>query len=148
MSWSVLRWIADQFYAGSVDTLMKGLIDSDLTGFALLESFAGMPPEEFLPYWAATLYLDDRESGLDTMLRYTSWDLVDVFESGGLVETGRLIPRARGFDDFSDQLSVRGGSSGYFRVSGATQPATALFVSSPVGGPLPSHMQVWVVKIP
>ncbi len=148
VTWSLLRWIADQFYAGNEDTFMKGLIDSNLTGFALLESFAGMPAEEFLSYWAATLYLDDRESGLDPMLRYTSWDLPDIFESGQLVETGRLIPRARGFTDFTDQLSVRGGSSGYFRVSGASQPATSLFVSSPVGGPLPSHVQVWVVKIP
>jgi hypothetical protein len=148
VTWSLLRWIADQFYAGDEDTLMKGLIDSNLTGFALLEAFAGMPAEEFLPYWAATLYLDDREAGLDPMLRFTSWDLVDIFESGGLVETGRLIPRARGFTDFTDLLSVRGGSSGYFRVSGASQPATSLFVSSPVGGPLPSHVQVWVVKIP
>jgi hypothetical protein len=141
VTWSLLRWIADQFYPGSEDRFMKGLIDSDRTGFALLEEFVGMPVEDFLPYWAATLYLDDRETGLDPMLRYTSWDLLDIFESDG------LVPRARGFTDFWDLLSVRGGSSGYFRLSGADQPATSLFVSSPAGGPLPDHVQVWVVKI-
>jgi hypothetical protein len=76
----------------------------------------------------------------------TSWNLFDIFDRH-LVPAAVLTPKSRSFSSFVDDLSVRAASSGYFRVSGASHPATAIRISSRSDGDLPSIMQVFVVRL-
>jgi hypothetical protein len=147
LPWSFLRWASDQFFAGNEAALQRALINSSRTGLDLYESAIGRSREDLFPAWAAALYLDDRED-VDRSLSFTSWDLVDVFESGVVVPTGRLIPRMRAFESFTDNVRVRAGSTAYWRISGVAQPATAIRVRQGGGAPLPDYLLVWVVKIP
>ncbi len=67
--------------------------------------------------------------------------------SQGYGETGQLGPRERRFAPFTDAVSVRGGSTAYFRISGAGRAGTAIRVRDASGAPLPAHMRVWVVRL-
>lgn len=151
VAWSLLRWIADQFYPANESAFHQGLIDSPLTGLNLLESSTGVDRDVFLPSWSAALYVDDREP-VDPLLTYTSWNLFDVFEGNDgqfqILPSGRLRPRERGFTTFQDDARVRAGSTAYWRISGATQPGTAVRVTDQAGGNLPSEMTVYVIPLP
>ena len=75
-----------------------------------------------------------------------SWDLFDIYEVG-LTSGLRLVPTAVSFADFTETFRVRGASTGYFRISGTTRPATAVRARDLADGSLPSSMQFWVVKL-
>jgi hypothetical protein len=92
------------------------------------------------------LYTDDRVPGLERRLTLPSWNLFDVYGSSA-PEAARLTPRSRTFASFSDDFSVRAGSSAYFRVSGASHPATAIRVRTPSDNQLPSIMQLFIVRL-
>jgi hypothetical protein len=42
---------------------------------------------------------------------------------------------------------VRAGSSGYYDISGSNRSATAIRFRDGAGDALPSHMQVWIVRV-
>lgn len=145
---SLLRYIADQFgpaYPGGEQGLHRDLITTTQSGFGALETVTGLPIETVLARWAASLYVDDRFPGMDPTLRWSTWNLFDIYD--GLIDEAQLHPRARGFANFSDDFSVRGGSSAYFLISGAGRPATAVEAVSQSGASLPAFMQVWVVRV-
>jgi hypothetical protein len=83
---------------------------------------------------------------MSARLSMPSWNLFDVFDIGSL-ETARLTPRVRTFSNFNDAFQVRAGSSAYFRVGGASRPAAAIRVRNRSGDPLPTTMQVFVVRL-
>ncbi len=148
-SWSFLRWLTDQFgpgYAGGEQGLQRALVDATSSGFADIRQVVEQPVPDLLPQWAAMLYVDDRFTGMDARLLMTSWNLFDIFDN--LVTTAQLTPYQRTFGTFTDSISVRGGSSAYFRVSGTSRPATALRVRSQSGGTAPGGIQLWVVHLP
>jgi hypothetical protein len=89
--------------------------------------------------------MDDRVAGLDPFLTLPSWDLFDV--ESNVAPEARLEPRLRAFDDFSQAVQVRAGSTAYFLVSGADRPSTAIRVRAPSGGFLSPAMQLWVVRV-
>jgi hypothetical protein len=147
-AWSFLRWLADQYgptFAGGEPELHRLLIENPNSGFATIASVTGVPINVLLAEWAAMLYVDDRVATANPRLTMTSWNLADVFDSR--VASARLQPGERGFANFTDEVTVRAGSTAYFRISGAARPATAVQVSDPAGNGLPSHMQVWVVRL-
>ena len=147
VTWSFLRWLSDHYgptFPGGESEMHKRWIDGPLGGFASIEALVGQPIEELLAHWAASLYLDDRISGLDPLLTLPSYDLVNI--ESNVVPEARLTPRARGFADFAQPLQVRGGSSAYFLVSGANRPSTAIRMRSSTGGFLDPSVQVWVVR--
>ena len=149
LSWSLLRWLTDQFgptFAGGPQGLHRALINNPAVGYSNIASVVGVPIKTLLAQWAATLYTDDRVTGLDPKLRLSSWNLFNIFDDN-LVETARLVPRSRGFASFTDNFSVRAGSSAYFRVSGSSRPATAVRIRNNSGGTLPAIMQVFVVRL-
>jgi hypothetical protein len=146
--WSLFRYISDQYgpaLPGGAQALHRRMIDSDFFGFANITAAVGVPIDVLMAQWAATLYTDDRVSGIDPRLTFPSWNLVNI--ESRLVGPARLAPRERLFGAFSDQVSVRGGSTAYFVVSGSGRSATSIRVRDSSDGPLPDYMHVWVVRI-
>jgi len=147
-SWSFLRWISDQYgpaFPGGEMGLHKKLVDNSSTGFATISDVTGAPIDVLLSQWAAALYVDDRVLGLDSKLTFTSWNMAAI--ENGIVQTARLVPRDRAFGAFSDAVSVRGGSTAYFLVSGNGRPATAIRARDASDAPLPTGMRMWVVRL-
>ena len=95
--------------------------------------------------WAAALYADDRVANLDPKLKFTSWNMRDI--EAGITQTARLTPRDRQFGAFTDQVSVRGGSTAYFLVSGNGRGATGIRARDASDGTLPATMRLWVVRL-
>ena len=153
--WSFLRWLSDQFgpnFAGGAGELQSALIDSDLFGFDNIEAVVGAPIETLLAQWAAMLYLDDRvlvdgtPAAADPVLTMPSWDLFNI-TSTIVVEEAQLIPRSVGFTNFSRDLNVRAGSTGYFLLRGGGRPATAIRATGAGEQLLPAAMQFWIVRL-
>lgn len=153
-AWSFLRWLTDHFGGptpSGAQNLHRALINDSGAGgagFATIVRVAGAPINTLLAQWAAMLYLDDRVSGLEPRLTMTSWNLFNAFQvvAGTQRQPLSLQPRARGFIGFTDNLSVRGGSSAYYTISGANRPPTYIRFRQPNGSQLPAGMQVWVVR--
>ena len=116
------------------------------SGFTNVAAVVGEPISTLLAQWAAALYVDDRVIGAATRLTMPSWDLFDIYEVR-LLSGLRLAPTAVSFADFTQTFKVRGASTGYFRISGATRPATAVRARDLADGDLPSSMQFWVVRL-
>lgn len=151
--WSIFRWIADQYgpgHPGGEPGLMRALIDHRGAGYSTVADVTGVPMNQLLAQWAATVYVDDRFPGMDPRLRMTSWNLTAFAGpegvQGPLIQTVWLRPRMRTFGSFVDQLSVRGGSTAYFRLSGV-RPAFTLSARTPAGSTLPGHLQMWIVRV-
>jgi hypothetical protein len=145
VSWSFLRYLTDQFgpgFAGGEAGFHRRLVDDASLGFATMEAVTGQTRDVLLARWAASLYVDDLVA--NPQLRFTSWNMQNIF--GSLIPTARLTPRELAFGTSNTAVSVRGGSSAYFRVSGAGRPATAVKARS-AGGALPATGQMWVVRL-
>ena len=101
------------------------------------------------------LYVDDRQLSdgtivqADPAMTMSSWNLFSVFDSTAVWEgmAHTLVPRERSFADFSDDVNVRAASTAYFIVAGDTRAATAIRARDPSDLALPSHMQVWIVRM-
>jgi hypothetical protein len=146
--WSIFRWLSDQFggqFPNGEKELHQRLVDNEFAGFATISSVVGVPMETLLAQWAATLYVDDRFPGVDPKLSMKSWNLLAVEQR--LNVNARLAPRDRQFAPFTDQITVRGGSSAYFVLSGAGRSATALRIRDITDAQLPLGMQVWIVRV-
>jgi len=146
--WSFLRWISDQYgptFPGGEKAIHRRLIDNTLVGFATISEVVGEQIDVLLARWAAALYLDDRITNLDPKLRFTSWNLAAI--ENRLVQTARLVPRDRPFAAFTDQVSVRGGSTAYFIVSGSNRGAVAIRARDTSDNQLPGVMRMWVVRM-
>jgi len=146
--WSILRYVSDQFgptFPNGEKGIHQALIDNSFTGFATLTSVIGVPIDVLLTRWAATLYTDDRFGGIDPKLTMKSWNLFAI--ESRLVATAKLLPRDRQFTGFTDQVSVRGGSTAYFLVSGAGHAATGIRLRDLSDAPLPDIMRVWIVRV-
>jgi hypothetical protein len=147
--WSFLRWVSDQYgpsFPGGEQGLHRAFVQDTRTGFETISGVVGQPIDLLLARWAAALYMDDRIPETHPSLRFTSWNMTDIFSR--LFETARLRPRQRGFAASADNVSVRSGSTAYFRVFGsAGHPAGAVSVTGTGGASLPGHMRVWVVRI-
>jgi hypothetical protein len=145
--WSLLRFISDQYgsqFTGGEAELHRRLINGTTRGFANIERVINTPMRDVLARWAATLYADDRVTNLDQSLRLTSWNLDSV--RNALVESAQLVPKSRTFSGFNETVSVRAGSTAYYRVSGTNRPAASFRVRTPSGGMPPGQIQVWVLR--
>ena len=147
--YAFLRWLSDQFgssVAGGEKAIQHALVDNRSKGLAAIASVVHVPIDTLLAQWAAALYVDDRVPGAALRLTFPSWNLFDL-DTRRINTTGRLVPRERAFGSFTDAVTVRGGSTAYFRVSGAGRAGTAIRAAAPGGGTLPAGMRVWVVRL-
>lgn len=147
VSWSFLRYLTDHYAAsaGGGPAFHRRLIDGNASGFINVSQTLGVDISEVLAQWSASLWLDDRFTGMDPILTFPSWNLVQIVDEG-LIEEAHLQPRMRGFTSFDDAVGVRGGSTAYYTLSGGNRPATYVRFRGADGGALPAHMQVWVVR--
>lgn len=149
VGWLILRWLSDVYgpaYPGGEKALHHALVDRQTSGYDDMSGLAGVPVDSLLAMFAAMQYVDDRVSGADPRLTLPSWNSAEIL-SQAYGETGQLAPRERRFAPFTDAVSVRGGSTAYFRISGAGRAGTAIRVRDASGAPLPAHMRVWVVRL-
>ena len=126
--WSFLRWLSDHFavnFAGGEQDLQRAIVSGSTSGYDNISAVIGEPISTLLAQWAAALYVDDRVPGAALRLTMPSWNLFDIYEVG-LAPALSLVPTAVSFADFTETFKVRGASTGYFRISGATRPATAV----------------------
>lgn len=146
-SWAFLRWLTDHFAdaVGGEGAFHQALIDARGSGFERVATLAGLPIETLLARFGASLYVDDRISLADALLDFPSWDLFDLDET--IVEQAQLVPRSVAHEDFSQDVSVRGGSTAYFRISGPGRPATAIEFTGAAGGALSPDVRVWAVRL-
>jgi hypothetical protein len=147
--YALLRWLSDQFgsvVAGGEKAIQRSIAGNRSAGLAAIANVARVPIDTLLAQWAAALYVDDRVPSAAPRLTFSSWNLFDM-DSHRMNVTGRLVPRERAFGGFTDAVSVRGGSTAYFRVSGAGRAATAIRARDSGGGALPAAMRMWVVRL-
>jgi uncharacterized protein YjdB len=146
-SWAFLRWLTDHFAdaVGGDGAFHQALIDASGPGFDRVATLAGLPIETLLARFGASLYVDDRISLADALLDFPSWDLFDFHES--VVQQAQLAPRNVGYEAFVQDVSVRGGSTAYFRISGPGRPATAIELTDAAGGALSPDVRVWAVRL-
>jgi len=147
--WSLLRWIADRYgptYPGGEAGLQQAIINSTAVGYANLEEVTGVPIKSLLAKWAAALYVDDRIPGASADLKFSTWNLHDIFELHA-PPSAHLNPISHGFGSFNESAAVRAGSTAYVRLSGTDAPATAVRIRGGGGSQLPEHMQVFVVRL-
>jgi hypothetical protein len=148
-SWSLLRWLSDQFgpsYPGGEAAFHQDVIGSStLTGFDLLASLVGAPMDSLLAQWAAMLYVDDRLGGANARLTMTSWDLADIFAA--VPSAAQLMPGQVLFGSFVSSGQVRAASTHYTLISGSNRPGTAVQALDDTGQSLPANMQMWVVRV-
>ena len=148
-SWSFLRWATDQFAAvtpGGAQGFNRALIDDNQSGFATIQNVTGTPMNVLLSQWAATLGLDDRVPGMEARLTMPSWNYHDIFQATLDDQPLEIEPRERTFSTFTDDIAVRGGSSAYYTITGASRPDTYIRFRRENGQELSSGMQVWVVR--
>ncbi len=146
--WSFERWISDQYgpsFPGGEQGLQKALVVDPGSGLDIVSDVVGVGLDTLLARWSAALYVDDRIPSPDPSLTFSSWNLHDFELHTPTAE--HLQPTGEGFADWTAETRVRGSSTAYFLVSGATHPATALRVRAPGGAALPSYMQLWVVRL-
>jgi len=144
----LFNWLSDQFgpgLPGGRQEVQRRLVDSSVRGFANIQAAVGESMETLLPQWAASFFVDDRVAGANARLIQPSWNLLNV--ESRLRESAQLNPRERGFTTFSDVTQVRGGSTAYWRLSGAGRPATSVRARGSNESILPSIMRVWVVRL-
>jgi uncharacterized protein YjdB len=143
-----LRYLSDQLgptFPGGEKAFHKQLIENEFVGYTTITDVTGIGIDVLLARWAAALFVDDRVVGIDPKLTFTTWNLTSV--EAGLVPSTHLTPRERAFGTFSDQVSVRGGSTAYFLVTGQGRSATGLRVRDLSDGPLAPNMRLWVVRV-
>ena len=146
-AWAFLRWLTDHFgvAVGGDGAFHQMLIDARGPGFERVETLTGLPVETLLARFGASLYVDDRVTPVEPLLDFPSWNLFDL--DGQLIDQARLLPRVLGYQDFTLDVSVRGGSTAYFRISGAGRPATAIELTGPAGGASSPDLHVWAVRL-
>jgi hypothetical protein len=147
VGWLFLRWLSDQFgpsFPNGEKGLQRALVDLRAKGMTGVSQLVGVPTDSLLAQFAAMQYMDDRVPGAAPSLTLSSWNLPGALS---LTEDKQLAPRERPFGTFSDAVSVRGGSTAYFRISGSGHGATALRVRGADGAALPPHMRLWVVRL-
>ncbi len=149
ITFSLVQHAIDFYGAGlgGPQAIHQAFVDyTGVPGFAAIESVFGMSMSDLMASWAPMLYIDDRfvAPSLDGY-QFLNWDLRSVEAAWGA--GADLLPRARGFGDFQDDVSVRSASTAFFDVSGAGRDATAIRVTDQAGAALPATFQVFIVRV-
>ncbi|HEX8394534.1 MAG TPA: Ig-like domain-containing protein [Longimicrobium sp.] len=75
--WAFLRYAADR-RGGDENTLWRGLVDSNLTGFGNLKLVLGVDPREWIRDWTTSVYTDDLVA-TEARFQQPSWNFRSFF---------------------------------------------------------------------
>ena len=145
--WSLIKHAIDRHFPGADNQkqILHAFSDyAGAPGFAALEAVLGRSVATLMAEWAPVLYIDDRYNA--PAFQMANWN-VRAIAAVWATPNAELQPRIRGFGDFLDQVSIRGGSTAFYEVSGVGRPAFALRIRDPVGGALPPSVTAWVVRV-
>jgi hypothetical protein len=141
-TWSFLRYAADRL--GPTDgTIWQRFDDATTTGIATLQAVFGTDPVPLLRDWTVANYVDD--SGVSTDPRYShkSWNFRDIYTKTFVGVPSYPLRVTQVPDDTPIDLSNRGGSATYLRLSVPAGKEALITFSS--GGGLPSAPLQFVV---
>lgn len=151
-SWSFQRYLSDRFGPGHPDGeagFHRDWIDANpsVIGKENVEMLVGQDIDSLFAQWAAMHWADGRVAAAVADIQMTSWDLFDVFSAA--VEGARLTPPERSFTSFTDARTLRGGSTGYTRLSAAgARTALAVRARGAADAVLSTGVlpQFWIVR--
>jgi hypothetical protein len=147
--WSLIKNAIDRYHGGPAGqkAILRAFSDrrgSPAGGFADLQAVLGRPITTLIAEWAPVLYLDDRYPAAGFQL--ANWNIRDI-AAAWQTPNAELMPRVRAFAGFTDAFNVRAASAGYYEISGAGRPATALRFRDAAGKVLPTFVVVWIVRV-
>jgi hypothetical protein len=127
--WGFLRYAADQRGATDGDVWMR-LVNSPVSGFENLFDVFGPTFPDLLDHWSVALYTDDATPSVAAAFTQPSWNFRSAFPA--LPMGARAYPLASAVlaDAVSSRVSLRGGSSAFFRFSIASGREAAIVVTS------------------
>jgi hypothetical protein len=151
VTWSLLRWVNDHFgptFPGGERGIQQAIVNNDISGLENIEDVIGMPTEDFMAEWAASLYLDDRGvTGLPSRIDLPSWNMRTIYEGGSFPASARLDPAQLVFADFAQNVDVRAASTAYFILSGAVAAPTAVRVRDQTDQFTSPIIQIFLVRM-
>ena len=144
--WAFLRYAADRHGSSDADVWLR-LVNSPVAGFDNLFDVFGSDLSQMLNSWSLSVYTDDDTPGIDAMYTQPSWNFRSAFpalptaaQPYPLLGAVRVLP-----DDVPQSVSLRGGSSAFFRFSITAGKEAVIRLTS--GGWLPpAAVQATVVR--
>ncbi|MBA3672425.1 MAG: Ig-like domain-containing protein [Gemmatimonadaceae bacterium] len=141
-TWSFLRYAADRLYTTD-GAVWQRFADSYEQGLATVRTALGTDPAPLFRDWAVANYVDDLGLSSDARFQHKSWNYRDIFTTTFLNIPTYPLRTVAMTDGATAQLSVRGGSASYLRLSvGAGKEALLTFSS---GGGAPNGAMQYVV---
>ncbi|PYP67358.1 MAG: hypothetical protein DMD26_04855, partial [Gemmatimonadetes bacterium] len=144
--WAFLRYAADRHGSSDGDVWLR-LVNSPVAGFDNLFDVFGSDLSQMLNSWSLSVYTDDDTPGIDAMYRQPSWNFRSAFpalptaaQPYPLLGAVRVLP-----DDVAQSVSLRGGSSAFFRFS-VTAGKEAVIRLTSAGWLPPAAVQATVVR--
>jgi hypothetical protein len=147
-TWSLIKYHIDRRLGGPANqkTITRQFSNFvGQSGFPELEGVLGQPIAVLMAEWAPMLWIDDRYAAAADY-QYKNWNLRDIVGAWQSANA-ELQPRLRGFADFADEFTIRGGSTAFFEVSGTNRPATAVRIRGAGGVAADAIITVWVVRV-
>jgi hypothetical protein len=143
--WNFLRYTVDHLSTGTENTFWQKLDNSTSTGLANLSAALGTSPNPLMRDWAISVFLDDNSSGVDARFLQPSWNLRSLFTNGGTSVAFPLFTRTL-VDGTQTSLTLAAGGVSFMRFS-VPSGTDALLTLTSNGGPLPTGLQVAVVRV-
>ena len=143
--WSFLRYAADHLPAGAESAFWFNLVNSKTSGMANLTNALGTSPAPLIHDWAISVFTDDNALNLDPRYLQPSWNARSILTGNGTSTAFPLLTRILS-DNTQVSLNMVGYGVSFLRFSVASGQDALLTVTSN-GQPLPSTMQVSVVRV-
>jgi len=143
--WNFLRYTADRLPAGQENAFWFSLVNSKTTGIPNLNDALGTSVAPFLRDWAISVFMDDNAPSVDPRFQQPSWNLRSLFTNGGMSLAFPLFTRTLS-DNVQSTTTLGGYGVGFYRFS-VTNGQDALLTTTSGGAPLPTTVQLAVVRV-
>lgn len=144
--WSLLRYIADQRFAGAENTFWNALVNSRTTGLANLTNAIGSAPNTLMRDWAISVFMDDNAPGVDPRFTQPSWNVRSLITNGGTSIAYPLVTRTLS-DGVTLSTSLASYGVSFMRFSVPSGQDALLSVSGSSGGALPPGVRVSIARV-
>jgi hypothetical protein len=143
--WNFLRYAADHLPAGQENAFWFSLANSRTSGIANLTSALGGSPASLLRDWAISVFMDDNAVNVNARFQQPSWNLRSALGGGGTAFTFPLATRL--LSDSSQASTILAGNGVSFYRFSVANGQDALLTATSNGRPLPSNVQLAVVRV-